>query len=84
MENVLMKCGHTTSIKDSDGNYVCPICVGLTPNARIAEEKKVDLKNRTAKCTCGCERPSNYNLPFFEYCPNSQYDSFYCGCRGWD
>jgi hypothetical protein len=32
---------------------------------------------------CHCERPSNTNLPFFEYQPDKPFDKFYCGCAGW-
>lgn len=33
---------------------------------------------------CDCEKPSSTDLAFFGHNPKSQYDNFYCGCRGWD
>jgi len=34
-------------------------------------------------CQCG-EQPSDSNLAFFKYKPDSPQDTFYCGCHGWD
>lgn len=34
--------------------------------------------------TCLCEEPSTDGLAFFRAQPDKPYDSFYCGCRGWD
>ena len=28
--------------------------------------------------------PSSPKLPFFEHKPTEQYDSYFCGCMGWD
>jgi hypothetical protein len=39
---------------------------------------------RTAKCGCGMLSESNPKLPFFKLQPQSDYDSYYCGCMGWD
>jgi hypothetical protein len=33
---------------------------------------------------CKCERPSNYDLWFFEHKPDKEYDEFYCACHGAD
>lgn len=34
---------------------------------------------------CHCEQPSSLGgLAFFEYKPSQEFDSFYCGCHGWD
>ncbi len=41
------------------------------------------LEGRGARCTCGKIVKSAHNLPFFKT-RLSDYDSFYCGCRGWD
>lgn len=39
---------------------------------------------RMARCTtCWKECPSSPNLPFFRSYPDSDYDTFYCGCLGW-
>lgn len=44
------------------------------------------LDGRIARCCYGCgrNRPSAPSLPFFEYRPDKDYDSYYCGCYGWD
>lgn len=49
------------------------------------------LAGRTAQCRyCRKENPSDQPLPgytvlpFFEHCPNSDHDWFYCGCYGWE
>lgn len=34
--------------------------------------------------TCDCEPPSKLGLPFFEHKPDAGFDTFYCGCWGWD
>lgn len=43
-----------------------------------------DLEGRIAKCYCDRDEPSRPDLVFFAYHPNAQFDSYYCGCRGWD
>lgn len=79
-EKVLMKCGHTANGTTMDGKPYCVIC-----NCKEVREDKPSLEGRKAKCGW-CERmvDSNYNLPFFEYKPNEEYDEYYCGCNGWD
>lgn len=80
MEEILMKCGHTAMAKDSNGNPVCPICMCT----EILNEKP-NLEGRIAKCEfCSNERKSDFSLPFFEYKKDKKYDSYYCGCFGWD
>ena len=80
-----MKCGHTANAKKMNGEPVCAICIGLTSGAEIVETNLPDLSGRKAKCP-DCKKivDSNYNLAFFEYRPEYNYDSYYCGCRGWD
>lgn len=78
VQNILMKCGHT-ALATYDDKPVCPIC-----NCHEIAETKPDLTGRTAKCFyCGKEQPSG-NLPFFKYQPEQEFDSYYCGCEGWD
>lgn len=74
MEN-LFKCGHSIM-----GNGIsCPMC-GCS--------EKIDcdsLVGRKAKCSqCGDIVDSNYDLPFFFYAKDKPYDSYYCGCKGFD
>ena len=64
----LMKCGHTV---------ICD-CTELA-------DENPSLQGRKAKCSfCGQIKDSDYDLPFFEYKPDKEYDEYYCGCGGWD
>lgn len=80
----LMKCGHTAQGVDEKGRPVCAICAGIKEGWNEIEVNKPSLAGRTARCLCGREVPSSYNLPFFEYQENKGQDRYYCGCRGWD
>lgn len=83
-EPVLMKCGHTANAEYDDGKPCCLICSPKREAYEVVDEKP-DLIGRKAKCTdCGEIVDSNWNLPFFEYCPDKEYDRFYSGCWGWD
>lgn len=85
MSKPLMKCGHTAAAVDTSGNPVCPMCLGILPGADEVETNVPNLDGREAHCgSCGTATPSRLNLPFFEYHPNHDRDSYYCGCRGWD
>lgn len=33
---------------------------------------------------CDCEQDSRPDLPFFQRKPAEEFDSFFCGCWGWD
>lgn len=83
----LMKCGHVANA-ESNGKPCCIICVGITSDAFVIDRPvtgRDGLEGRKAKCTdCGCITDSSWNLPFFKYCPDSEYDRYYCGCYGWD
>jgi hypothetical protein len=41
---------------------------------------------RMAQCAmnCGSTVPSDAGLPFFWSKPDQPYDTYYCGCIGWD
>ena len=89
MENVvMMKCGHASNSKKilDDGTKVnsCIIC-------RCTEEAESlpSLEGRVA--VCGQHKGGNpkevessWKLPFFEYRPDKENDTYYCGCWGWD
>ena len=83
-----MECGHVANAKDENGKPVCVICAGYNEGAYLIEKEAEgtegleDRKARCAYCRDVCE--SRWNLPFFEYRPDNEYDSYYCGCRGWD
>lgn len=52
-------------------------------------EERPSLDGRKAICTQhkgGDSKPvaSSWTLPFFEYRPERETDSYYCGCWGWD
>jgi len=81
MNRPCMKCGHTAQAT-KNGKPICAICYPSTDAITIIE--KPDLTERIAKCIM-CERrmKSNTNLPFFHHCKDSEYDRYYCGCRGW-
>ena len=86
-KEVLMKCGHTAnSVFKYNGEYkpCCAICFGITNDA-VEEVELQSLENRKAKCSwCGKEVDSRYSLPFFKHKPDKEYDTFYCGCGGWN
>lgn len=84
----LMKCGHVANAIDADGKPICAICApdekGMTIE-RIVEGETGGLEGRKARCPwCGKLKESKWTLPFFEYLPQKENDSFYCGCGGWD
>lgn len=84
----LMKCGHVANATDKDGNPVCVICApgvnGVTVK-RIIEHEMSGLEGRNARCSwCSHITKSRWTLPFFEYRPDKETDSYYCGCGGWD
>ena len=84
MGEVMMKCGHAANATHN-GKPVCAIYFGLTPDAEIVAGTAPDLTGRKARCNyCGEIVDSKASLPFFEYRPEQEYDSFYCGCWGWD
>lgn len=81
-ELVLMKCGHI-AMAENNNQPCCPICSPKKEAFEIVKNKP-DLKNRKAKCLdCGEIVDSNWNLPFFEYRPEEEFDRFYSGCWGW-
>ena len=71
---------------DAEIEVETPSLEGRT--ARCAYYGARPYKNECPKCRgrerCKCEEQSSSNLAFFEYRPDAEYDSFYCGCSGWD
>lgn len=80
-------CNHTDNGIVNVGGKKLPCCV-ICACSQVKMEIKNEydgLENRTAKCDgCGKKVKSNWDLAFFEYCPNEEYDRYYCGCYGWD
>lgn len=85
----MMQCGHAANSEFEINGVKHPCCVicfnGVgSPAAKIASEQP-DLTGRMARCGTTCkEVPSSPNLAFFKHQPDRDFDSYYCGCRGWD
>ncbi len=80
----LMQCGHSANAVDENNKPCCAICAGIhSLAAKTVVKIPKGLKKRSAICVyCGHMSRSSTNLPFFEYRPSKEKDSFYCGCRG--
>lgn len=85
MANEMMKCGHSANATDNNNKPCCVMCVMAgNEDAKVVVEAP-DLTNRKAQCSYGHKIvPSSTNLAFFEYCPDKEFDNYYCGCYGWD
>lgn len=86
----LMTCGHISQglWHKEDGTDV-PVCV-ICGCAEIEKEctGTDGLEGRQATCSShknGHAVPvqSKWELPFFRYRPDREYDDYYCGCWGW-
>ena len=94
MPKYLMKCGHISNGTTADGQPVCVICAGITPDALIVDHEvkgKIGLEGRKARCHESknkrledTEVDSSWDLPFFEYKPDEEFDEYYDGSWGWD
>lgn len=81
----IMECGHSVVAHDGKGNASCIICIGIHPGAGVIAKEQPDLQGREATCGyCRKVTRSRSELPFFRHKPDSQYDEYYCGCKGWD
>lgn len=82
MEGPMMKCGHTANSYKLVKDKKIPGCV-ICNCFEVAE--KPSLESRMTKCPyCGMKVPSSWNLPFFQYKEDEEYDEYYDGCFGWD
>ena len=84
MNLYLMKCGHVNQGVTSEGKPACAICGCFDVEKPIV--KPTDgLEGRQCKCAdCGHVAPSAWNQAFFKYQPDREFDSYYCGCYGWN
>ena len=85
----LMACGHVAQAVD--GKTGKPGCVFCFPDPkstivkRTIENMTDGLEGRKARCAwCNKKVDSRWDLAFFEYKPDKEYDEYYCGCGGWD
>lgn len=94
----LMECGHvanayallpvneeyTDQMQNSrNGKIYVHSCV-ICDSDVIAEDQTMP-DDRKAKCSlCGKVVDSSYDLAFFKYQPDKEYDDYYCGCEGWN
>ena len=88
MKRYLMKCGHRDNARTADHKPCCVLCTG-NPAAFIIDREILDdadgLEGRHAVCEmCGRRVDSQWSLPFFEYRPGKNTDTYYCGCGGWN
>lgn len=85
MENkILMKCGHVANSYKLIGDRRIPYCV-ICDCDKIQTQTFVVEETRFMKCReCGCVQKSSPEAAFFKSKPNEEYDTFYCGCNGWD
>lgn len=76
MIRYLMKCGHATTEKDTEGNYFCDEC-----NCKSIERKIISvtdgLVGRKAINKRGKIVISRWDLPGFIYFPDREFDSFF-------
>ena len=82
-KSVLMQCGCRAQAK----TLVCVVHLGIAPGAETPVAAP-DLTGREARCSYR-HHPrgtvaSSLDLAFFTYHPDRPYDSYYCGCWGWD
>jgi hypothetical protein len=82
----MMECGHLGYAMDGKTQEpICLICeLNGIPAARVIATERPVIAGRQAQCSCNKVVPSKYSLPFFEPHANREFDSYYCGCSGWD
>ena|SRR6266496_5416194 len=88
----MMKCGHAAQgVKSGTDEPVCVACYGIDPGATIIDDNPPSLEEREAIChyRYGNAKEhgkvaSSSELAFFEHRPKEKYDTYYCGCSGWD
>lgn len=95
-----MQCGHTANatMGNQPCCAIC-ITAGTSSKALEAVTRmmtKPSLEGRKARCSYGMQNgqclrnrkfteiDSTYDLAFFKYKPEADYDEYYCGCFGWD
>ena len=79
---------YTATYYGDPDTTICTSCAGEV------YRESVDLTGRMAKCAYSTTRSGNlhnpetvksgFGLAFFEYKPDKDFDTYYCGCHGWD
>lgn len=80
---LMMKCGHSANAERilAEDKRI-PACV-ICDCYEIVDSPNLD--GRESKCPyCKFRTASNERLAFFKHQPEAEFDSHYCGCRGWD
>jgi hypothetical protein len=87
-----MQCGHQ-GLGTFEGEPVCLVCFPKPESMKLNADPP-DVTGRRARCCyygsrakgrkCTGEEDSHYGLPFFHHRPGEEFDSYYCGCWGWD
>lgn len=68
------KCNYYGSVTHRFKQYACCSC------SKCCEQ----FKDGKEIGSCGCIVESRPDLAFFQAHPNRPFDSYYCGCKGWD
>jgi len=77
--NVLMKCGCRAQAVNRDGDPVCVVHAGLTPDAYIPM-KEVNLEGRKARCSgYGKRHDRHYKDCIFDEC--QKHEDHICRCE---
>ena len=90
MPSPMMTCGHEANgvrvVSDGEDIPACVIC-----SCTEVAESEPNLEGRMARCggaqlrkKCRGPIPSAKGLAFFGHRPDAEFDSYYCGCDGWD
>lgn len=83
MQHILMACGHTANSLIVTPRGDVPACVIC--DCKEQAPSQLIVASRKAQCIyCHLLVDSEPGLPLFCYMPLRKYDSYYCGCEGWD
>lgn len=74
------------NICKSEVKWLAPDSISYCPMCEVVVEGNTELvEARYMRCPhCNTIKPIDKNAAFFTEMPKNGYDSFYCGCRGWD
>lgn len=82
MKQVLLTCGCVASA--TDGRTGKPACLWHSSKP-VEASKAPDLTGRKARCAqCGEAASSDLRLAYFQHRPERDFDTYYCGCFGFN